>query len=85
MGSYKLSIRRSAEKEIIGLPKEDRHRVVTRIHKLATDPRPHRSEKLKGDDTYRVRQGDYRIIYIVADEERLVTIEKVGHRREVYR
>ena len=80
-------IKASAAKEIeaAGI-KADRQRVVERIQALATDPRAHGSEKLAGyTDRYRMRQGQYRIIYLIDDERREVTIFKVGHRKDVYR
>jgi mRNA interferase RelE/StbE len=52
---------------------------------LADDPRPPGSEKLSGQDRYRLRQGDYRVVYGVDDELRIVEVVKIGHRREVYR
>ena len=86
MARYSLEIRRSASREIEDLPtKKDRRLVVDRISKLADDPRPPGSEKLGGDDRYRVRQGLYRIVYEIEDAAQLVRIVKVGHRREVYR
>ena len=85
MARYSLEIRRSASREIEDLPtKKDRRLVVDRISKLADDPRPPGSEKLAGDDRYRVRQGLYRIVYEIEDPARVVRIVKVGHRREVY-
>ncbi len=82
---YSLRIKRSAEKELRRIPKVDLRRIVQKIDNLAIDPRPPSSEKLFGDNIYRIRQGDYRILYTVDDEERVVEIIKVGHRREVYR
>ena len=58
---------------------------MARIRGLAEDPRPPGSERLSGHDRYQLRQGDYRVVYAVDDEERIVEIFKVGHRREVYR
>jgi mRNA interferase RelE/StbE len=63
----------------------DLARVTKRIEGLAADPRPPGCEKLSGQDRYRVRQGDYRILYEVDDPGLVVTIVKIGHRREVYR
>jgi mRNA interferase RelE/StbE len=83
--SYSLRIKRSAEKELRRIPKTDLRRIVDRIDSLAADPRPQGCEKLFGDNVYRIRQGDYRILYTVDDDERVVEIIKVGHRREVYR
>ena len=86
MAKYSLEIKRSASREIERLPtKKDRRLVVDRILGLAEDPRPPGSEKLAGDDRYRVRQGLYRIVYEIDDTPRVVRIVKVGHRREVYR
>ncbi len=85
MASYSLVIRRSAGKEIEALPTPDRRRVVTRIQALATDPRPVGCEKLSGEEKYRLRQGDYRILYEITDRELIVTVVKVGNRRDVYR
>ena len=87
MAAYRLSIKPSAGKEIDGLgTKADRQRIVRRILQLAADPHPTGSEKLAGfADRFRVRQGQYRIIYLVDDAAREVTVFKVGHRKEVYR
>lgn len=85
MGGYKLLVKPSALKELEGIPRPDRLRVVARIKKLADDPRPQGCEKLSSEDKYRVRQGDYRVVYLVDDGTQEVTIFKVGHRREVCR
>ena len=85
MASYRLSIKPSAAKEIEALPKNDRLRVIKRIKGLPENPRPPGCEKLSGHDKYRVRQGEYRIVYSVSDEELIVLVVKVAHRREVYR
>ena len=86
MARYRLLIKPSAVKEIEAIPlKRDRRRVVERISKLAEDPRPFGSEKISGQDKYRVRQGRYRILYAIEDQDLLVQIVKVGHRKDVYR
>jgi len=85
VASYSLFIKPSAAKEIEALPKTDRIRVIQRIQNLADNPRPPGHEKLSGDDRYRVRQGNYRILYTINGNELIVTIVMVGHRREVYR
>ena len=85
MGSYRLEIKRTAAKEIGDLPKADCRRVVAKIQLLARDPRPHGCEKLSGAEKYRVRQGDYRILYEIDDSAKVVTVVKIGNRREVYR
>jgi len=83
--SYRLEVRRSAAKEIGDLHKADCQRVIAKIQLLTTNPRPHGCEKLSGAEKYRIRQGDYRILYEIDDSAKMVTIVKVGNRREVYR
>jgi mRNA interferase RelE/StbE len=75
----------SAVKEIEVLPQRDRRRIVGRIQGLSSDPRPPGCEKLSGQDKYRVRQGVYRVVYSVDDEELSILVVKIGHRKEVYR
>jgi mRNA interferase RelE/StbE len=82
---YAIEIKSSAAREIEGLPRGERRRVVERIGQLADEPRPRGCEKLVGGERYRVRQGDYRIVYSVEDAKLIVWIVKVGHRRDVYR
>lgn len=86
MANYSILIKRSAQKEIEAVgSKRDRQRIVKRIQGLASDPRPIGCEKLSGSSYLRVRQGRYRIVYEVQDNELIVHVIKVGHRREVYR
>jgi mRNA interferase RelE/StbE len=82
---YSIEIKKSAAREIEGLPLRARRQVVERIGLLADDPRPRGCEKLVGGERYRVRQGDYRIVYSVEDLRLVVWVVKVGHRRDVYR
>ncbi len=85
MASYSVLIKRSAEAELASLALKDRRRLVARIDGLAADPRPRGCEKLSGEEKYRVRQGDLRILYEIDDREAAVTIVKIGHRRDLYR
>jgi mRNA interferase RelE/StbE len=85
VGNYAVDIRRSALKERDGVPTADLGRVMSRIRALETDPRPPGSEKLTGAEQYRVRRGAYRILYEIDDTRRIVTVVKIGQRREVYR
>ena len=85
MASYRILIKRSAAKELETLPLKDRRRVAHRIQGLAPLPRPVGAEKLSGEEKYRVRQGDYRILYTIDDAERTVMIVKIGQRGDVYR
>ena len=87
MAGYSLFIKPSAIRELDDIPaKKDRHRIVSRIRKLATDPHPHGSDKLAGrEDAWRVRQGRYRVIYRIDEETHAIEVVKVGHRKDVYR
>jgi mRNA interferase RelE/StbE len=85
VASYKVLIKRSAAKELEGLPPQIRRRIATKIDALSTTPRPPRVEKLSGQEKYRIRQGDYRVVYAIDDDARTATVFKVGHRRDVYR
>ena len=86
MGRYRVLIKPSAVKEIEAVPrKKDRQRIVKWIEQLRDDPRPVGCQKLSGQDRYRVRQGQYRIVYGVEDDQLVVYVVKVGHRKDVYR
>lgn len=85
MANYSLFIKPSAVKEIESVPKKDRPKIIERIRSLAIDPRPPGCEKLSGRDKYRVRQGLFRILYTIKDSDLVVSVVRVGHRREVYR
>ena len=87
MADYRLLIKRSAAKELNQIGEAPgRRRLVERIRKLSSDPRPFGSEKLSGrEELYRVRSGRYRIVYTVDDASATVTIVKIGHRKDVYR
>ncbi|MDQ3562813.1 MAG: type II toxin-antitoxin system RelE/ParE family toxin [Pseudomonadota bacterium] len=87
MAEYRLLIKPSAAKEIDAIgSRRDRRRIIARIAALSEEPRPLGSEKLAGSESrYRVRQGNYRVVYAVDDAARVAEVVKVGHRREVYR
>lgn len=83
--SYRVEFTKAAARQVRKLPRPARDRVVAAIAELQDDPRPHGSKKLVGEQTaWRVRIGDYRVIYDVFDEELIVTVVRAGHRREVY-
>jgi len=84
-GAYSLRFKRDAERELERLPKADVKRIRERIDQLQFLPRPPGCAKLGDPNIFRVRQGDYRIIYQVDDARRVVEILTIGHRREVYR
>jgi mRNA interferase RelE/StbE len=85
MENYRIVIKKSAAKEIERVNKQDKIRIVGRIRKLAFDPRPAGSKKLSGQEKYRVRQGNYRILYRIEDNELIITVVQVGHRNNVYK
>jgi mRNA interferase RelE/StbE len=85
MGKYRILVKTSAAGELERIPRKDLLRIVKRVTSLAGDPRPPGSEKLSALERYRVRQGDYRIVYSVDDAAGTVVIFKIGHRKEIYR
>ena len=87
MAGYRLIIKASATKELEQVePKRLRQRFAAALQRLSLNPRPAGCEKLAGAyDAYRTRQGDYRAVFTIDDKAHVVTIVKVGHRREVYR
>ncbi|MDE2927386.1 MAG: type II toxin-antitoxin system RelE/ParE family toxin [Acidobacteriota bacterium] len=85
MARFDVLIKPSAVKEIEAIAsKTDRRRVVTKIRRLADDPRPPGCRKLSGRDRYRIRVGVYRILHSIMDEQLVVFVVKVGHRKNVY-
>jgi mRNA interferase RelE/StbE len=85
VAKYRILIKPSAAKEIEAIAsKQDRQRIVHRILSLENNPRPPGCEKLSGQDKYRVRQGRYRIVFIIEDKNLVIYVVKVGHRKDVY-
>ncbi len=86
MASYRLQLKPSVEKDLRTVPKGTLQRPIARIEGLAVEPLPRQSVKLTGaEHLYRIRVGDYRIIYSVDHDARLVTVHYVRHRKEAYR
>ncbi len=85
MANYKIVFRQSIAKDLRPIPSLDVQRILQRIQELADNPRPPGSEKLSGEEKYRLRQGNYRILYLIEDDIVTVTVVKIGHRREIYR
>ena len=83
--SYVVRIKRSAEKELDKLPKKIAKAIGAIVLKLELEPRPRGSKRLRGSDAYRIRHGNYRILYFIDDQARIVQITAIGHRKEVYR
>jgi mRNA interferase RelE/StbE len=83
---YSVQIKPSAVRELEAIPqKKIRQRIVQRIQSLGDDPRPPGCEKLTGQERYRVRQGQYRIVYAIEDDAVVVYVVRIGHRSSVYR
>jgi mRNA interferase RelE/StbE len=85
MAEYKVYFKESVEKDLNAIPKKDLQKVLRRIEALSQDPRPQGHEKLTGQERCRVRQGNYRIVYSIRDQQFTVWFVKVGHRKELYR
>lgn len=85
MAKYKLFFRRSVRKDFAKIPKGDLTKILQRIEALRENPRPPGAKKLSQVERYRLRQGIYRILYSIQDNELTIWIVKVGHRRDVYR
>ena len=85
--SYEVIISKRAAKEIKNLPHQEIPKIFQKIKLLADDPRPSGSKKLSGteEDLYRIRSGDYRVIYSIEDVVKIVDIRQVGHRRDIYK
>ena len=85
MDNYAVELKTSARKELDSLPDTVLSRVVRKLESLAQNPRPSGCKKLKGyKDLWRVRVGDWRVVYIVDDPAKLVSVTRIAHRREVY-
>ena len=85
MSSYRVALTSSSEKELQGLPKKVIARIIPRLENLVLVPRPPGCKKLKGGDAeWRIRVGDYRIVYVIDDAARTVDVTRIAHRRDVY-
>ena len=83
--AYTVEIKRSAEKEMESLPREVHRRVAAKIVNPEMNPRPAGTRKLQGTEGYRLRVGDYRVLYTVDDRSQTIVVYSVAHRREAYR
>ena len=82
---YKVELRRKAQRNLDRLPRDDFNAVLEAVRNLISTPRPKGVEKIKSAGLWRIRQGDYRIVYGIDDDRKMVTILRIGHRREIYR
>lgn len=85
MAGYKIFFKVSVEKELKQIPQREIKKILQRIDSLTTNPRPPGSEKLTGQERYRVRQGRYRILYSIQDNELTIWVVKISHRKDAYR
>lgn len=84
MAQYKVFFKKSVEKDFRFIPKKELLIILKKIKSLQENPRPVGSEKLTGQERYRLRQGRYRIVYSIQDHELTIWVVKVGHRKEIY-
>ena len=82
---YRVDLRRRVLRQMENLPEKDRASLLGALQKLEDNPRPPGVEKIKGTELWRIRQGDYRAVYHIDDLETVVTVVRIGHRRDVYR
>ena len=83
--NYQVLLETRAQKEFLDLPKEIQSKIGPVFDNFVFNPRPPASKKLTGKEGYRIRKGNYRILYTIHDQEYLVRVYRVGHRREIYR
>ncbi|MBA4197769.1 MAG: type II toxin-antitoxin system mRNA interferase toxin, RelE/StbE family [Chitinophaga sp.] len=84
MSVYSITITKTARKQLDKLPDSIANPIIETIKALATNPRPIGSKKLKGREGFRIRKGDYRIIYDIIDKVLIVSVIAIGHRRDIY-
>ena len=84
MAAYRVFFKESVWKDFEPIPKKDLRKILQSIDRLSEDPRPRGCEKLTGQERFRLRQGRYRIVYSIQDDELTVWVVKVGHRKDVY-
>jgi mRNA interferase RelE/StbE len=85
MAPYRLIVKQSVSKDLRKIPQKDERRILTAIQTLASNPRPPQSKKISGQERYRLRQGNYRILYTIEDDRLIICVVNVGDRRDVYR
>ena len=85
MEKYKIEFKKSAVKELHSIPDKDIHKIIRKIKSLKENPRPDGCVKLTGKEQYRIRQGNYRILYSIEDDRLVIFVVKIGHRKNIYR
>ncbi len=82
---YKVELRQRVRQSLDKLPEKDHRVVITALESLEQEPRPRGVEKIRGTELWRIRKGDYRVIYYINDQEQTIAVVRIGHRRDVYR
>ncbi len=82
---YKVELRQRVRQSLDKLPEKDYRVVITALESLEQEPRPRGVEKIRGTELWRIRKGDYRVIYYINDQEQTIAVVRIGHRRDVYR
>ena len=82
---YRVELRRSVQKSLEKIQSQKRSNIITALLELEKNPRPRGLENFRGTELWRIREGDYRIVYSIDDFEKVITVVKIGHRRDVYR
>ena len=82
---YQVELRRRVRQSLDKLPEKDHRVVITALESLEQEPRPRGVEKIRGTELWRIRKGDYRVIYYINDQEQTIAVVRIGHRRDVYR
>jgi len=82
---YTVELRRRVRQSLDKLPEKDHRVVITALESLEQEPRPRGVEKIRGTELWRIRKGDYRVIYHINDQEQTIAVVRIGHRRDVYR
>jgi mRNA interferase RelE/StbE len=85
MGKYKIFFKKSALKELEKVPKIHLQKIIKKIQKLSDTPKPVGSQKLSNYNLYRMRQGDYRVVYFIDNKKPEIQIFKIGHRKDIYK
>ena len=85
MAQYEILFKESVWKDVKKIPKTELRKILSKIEKLADNPRLVGCEKLTDQEFYRIRQGEYRIVYSIQDNELTVWVIKIGHRKDIYR
>jgi mRNA interferase RelE/StbE len=85
MGKYKIFFKKSALKELEKVPKAPLRKIIKKIQKLSDNPKVVGSQKLSNYNLYRIRQGDYRVVYFINNKKLEIQIFKIGHRKDIYK